>query len=107
MDWPSKNGNVRQRAKEECTEKPVFTPAKLFKEFVRDKKNVKLRKSVGSSALRFFVTHGKFLSFHVQGCYSEKGFHIGMYRNFVCLWRRHNCRSQLIDLSLSELISCL
>jgi hypothetical protein len=27
MDWPSKNGNVRQRAKEECTEKPVFTPA--------------------------------------------------------------------------------
>ncbi len=24
------------------------------------------------------------------GCYSETGFHIGMDRNFVCLWRRHN-----------------
>jgi hypothetical protein len=33
------------------------------------------------------------------------GFHIGMDRNFVCLWRRHNCRSQVIDLSLSALIS--
>jgi hypothetical protein len=31
--------------------------------------------------------------------------HIGMDRNFVCLWRRHNCRSQVIDLSLSALIS--
>jgi hypothetical protein len=31
--------------------------------------------------------------------------HIGMDRNFVCLWRRHNCRSQVIDLSLSTLIS--
>ncbi len=28
-----------------------------------------------------------------------------MGRNFVCLWRRHNCRSQVIDLSLSVLIS--
>jgi hypothetical protein len=26
-----------------------------------------------------------------QGCYSETGFHIGLDRNFVCLWRRHNC----------------
>jgi hypothetical protein len=26
----------------------------------------------------------------LQGCYSETGFHIGMDRNFVCLWRRHN-----------------
>jgi hypothetical protein len=40
MDWPYQNGNVLQRAKEECTEKPVFTPAKLFKEFVRDKKTM-------------------------------------------------------------------
>jgi hypothetical protein len=23
-----------------------------------------------------------------------------MDRNFVCLWRRHNCRNQVIDLSL-------
>ncbi len=85
MDWPSKNGNVRQRAKEECTEKPVFTPAKLFKEFVRNKKNdVKLRESEGSSAVyTVFVTHVKFLSFLVQTstfilalaqwCIDEKG----------------------------------
>jgi hypothetical protein len=33
------------------------------------------------------------------------GLHIGMDRNFVCLWRRHNCRSQVIDLSLSAQIS--
>ncbi len=26
-----------------------------------------------------------------QGCFSETGFHIGMDRNFVCLFRRHNC----------------
>ncbi len=39
------------------------------------------------------------------GLYSETWFHIGMDRNFVCLWRRHNCRSQVIDLSLSALIS--
>jgi hypothetical protein len=25
------------------------------------------------------------------GCYSETGFNIDMDRNFVCLWRRHNC----------------
>ncbi len=37
------------------------------------------------------------------GWYSETVFHIGMDRNFVCLWR--NCRSQVIDLSLSALIS--
>jgi hypothetical protein len=37
------------------------------------------------------------------GLYSETGFHNG--RNFVCLWRRHSCRSQVIDLSLSALIS--
>ncbi len=36
----------------------------------------------------------------VLGLYSETGFHIGMDRNFVCLWRRHNCRSQVIDLTL-------
>ncbi len=29
------------------------------------------------------------------GCYSETGFHIGMNRNFVCLWRRHNCNGPL------------
>ncbi len=28
-----------------------------------------------------------------------------MERNFVCSWRRPNCRSQVIDLSLSEMIS--
>jgi hypothetical protein len=38
------------------------------------------------------------------GLYSETVFHIGMDRNFVCLWRRHNCRSQVIDLSLSDLL---
>ncbi len=41
----------------------------------------------------------------VQGWYSETGFHIDMDRNFVCLWRRHICRSQVIDLFLSALIS--
>ncbi len=40
-----------------------------------------------------------------QGCYLETGFHIVMDRNFICLWRRHNCRSQVIDLYLSALIS--
>ncbi len=35
----------------------------------------------------------------------ETGFSIGMDRNFVCLWRRHNCISQVIDLSLCALIS--
>ncbi len=30
-----------------------------------------------------------------RGCYSETGFHIGMDRNFVCLWRRHNCNWSL------------
>jgi hypothetical protein len=37
MDWP---WNVRQRAQEECTEKPVFTPARLFKEFVLNTKTM-------------------------------------------------------------------
>jgi hypothetical protein len=40
-----------------------------------------------------------------KGLYSETGFHIGMDQNFVCLWRRHKCKSQVIDLSLSALIS--
>ncbi len=40
-----------------------------------------------------------------SGLYSETGFHIGMDRYFACSWRRHNCRSQVIDLSLSALIS--
>jgi hypothetical protein len=39
------------------------------------------------------------------GLFSETGFHYGMERNFVCSWRRPNCRSQVIDLSLSLLIS--
>jgi hypothetical protein len=39
------------------------------------------------------------------GLYSETGSHIGMDRNFVCLLRSHNCRSEVIDLSLSVLIS--
>ncbi len=34
-----------------------------------------------------------------QGWYSETEFHICVDRNFVCLWRRHNCKSQVIDLS--------
>jgi hypothetical protein len=39
------------------------------------------------------------------GLYSEMGLHIDMERNFACSWRRPNCRSQVIDLSLSALIS--
>ncbi len=39
------------------------------------------------------------------GLDSETGFHIGMEHNFVCAWRRPNCRSQVINLSLSALIS--
>ncbi len=31
----------------------------------------------------------------IQGCYSETGVHIVMDRNFVCLWRRHNCNRSL------------
>ena len=34
------------------------------------------------------------------GWYSETEFHIDMDRNFVCLCCRHNCRRQVIDLSL-------
>ncbi len=30
-----------------------------------------------------------------QGCYSETGLHIVMDRNFVCLWRSHNCNWSL------------
>ncbi len=37
--------------------------------------------------------------------YSRLIFPIGMERNFVCSRCRHNCRSQVIDLSLSALIS--
>jgi hypothetical protein len=45
-------------------------------------------------------------SIDLLGWYSETGgFHIDMDCNFVCIWRRHNCRSQVIDLSLSALIS--
>ncbi len=43
----------------------------------------------------------------IQGLYSETGYPIGMERNFVCSWCRHNCRSQVIDLSLSALSSWL
>ncbi len=35
------------------------------------------------------------ISYRWAGCYSETGFHIGMDRNFVCLWRRHNCNWSL------------
>ncbi len=35
-------------------------------------------------------------SYAIPGCYSETGFHIGMDRNFVCLWRRHNCNCSLL-----------
>ncbi len=49
--------------------------------------------------------HYYHLNTNQLGWYSEMGFHIGMDRNFVGLWRRHNCRSQVIDLSLSALIS--
>ena len=31
----------------------------------------------------------------IQGWYSETGYHIGMDRNFVCLWGRHNCNWSL------------
>ncbi len=49
-------------------------------------------------------THSLLFSlFTYLGWYSAMGFHIGKDRNFVCLWRRHNCRSQVIDLSLSVL----
>jgi hypothetical protein len=41
----------------------------------------------------------------ILGLYSETRFQIGMECNFVCSWSRHNCRSQVIDLSLSALIS--
>jgi hypothetical protein len=41
----------------------------------------------------------------LQGLHLETWFHIGMDRNFVCLWCKHNCRSQVIDISLSALIS--
>ncbi len=30
-----------------------------------------------------------------RGWYSQTGFRIGMNRNFVCLWRRHNCNWSL------------
>ncbi len=30
-----------------------------------------------------------------QGCYSETVLHIGMGRNFVCLWHRRNCNWSL------------
>jgi hypothetical protein len=40
----------------------------------------------------------------VHGQVKVVPFHIGMDRNFVCLWRWHNCKSQVIDLSLSALI---
>jgi hypothetical protein len=39
-------------------------------------------------------------------CYSQTGVYIVVNRNFVCLWRRQNCRSQVFGLSLSVLISC-
>ncbi len=39
-----------------------------------------------------------------QGCYSETGLHIVMYRNFVCLWRRHNCNWSLPFCALDLLI---
>jgi hypothetical protein len=42
---------------------------------------------------------------HYVGLYSETGFYYGIERNFVCSWRRPNCKSQVIDLSLSALIS--
>jgi hypothetical protein len=41
----------------------------------------------------------------ILGLYSETRFHSGIECNLVCSWRRPNCRSQVIDLSLSALIS--
>jgi hypothetical protein len=41
-----------------------------------------------------------------QGCYSETGVQIAMERNFVCLWRRHNCNWSLpfcADLMIYEI----
>jgi hypothetical protein len=40
-----------------------------------------------------------------MGLYPDTGLHIGMEPNFVCSWRKPNCRSQVIDLSLAALIS--
>ncbi len=37
-----------------------------------------------------------------QGISSETGFHYGAERNFVCLWRSPNWRSQVISLGLAE-----
>jgi hypothetical protein len=39
-----------------------------------------------------------------KGLYSETGFYYGKEHNFVCSWRRPNCRSHVIDLSLSALM---
>ncbi len=41
--------------------------------------------------LRLGLTHKKMKLLDLLGCYSETGFHIVVDRNFVCLWRRHNC----------------
>ncbi len=49
-----------------------------------------LRKNVNCINIRF-----TYLVLCVRGCYSETGFHIGMDRNFVCFWRRHNCNWSL------------
>jgi hypothetical protein len=42
---------------------------------------------------------------HTPGLLFRDGVNFGMDRNFVCLWSRHNCRSQVMDLSRSALIS--
>ncbi len=55
--------------------------------------------------IHFWPIFNLFFCQITQGLYSETGFHTGMDHNFVCLWRRHNCKSQVIDLSLSALIS--
>ncbi len=36
-------------------------------------------------------------------CIFRVELHYGVERNFVCSWRRPNCRSQVIDLSLSAI----
>ncbi len=42
-----------------------------------------------------FRQMSKYSTFPFQDCHSETGFRIGMGRNFVCLWRRHNCNWSL------------
>jgi hypothetical protein len=41
--------------------------------------------------LRLGLANKKMKLLDLLGCYLETRLHIVMDRNFVCLWRRHNC----------------